>query len=82
MHAGAIRIVIVCSCVCAGDNPLAKACGLSSCIDTQTIHCIMTLAHFLWSMLFIKFDKTLSFSGEKLKLYSFFLDLKTNEDIQ
>ena len=40
MHAGAIRKLL-------GDNPLAKACDLSSCIDAKTIHCIMTSVHFL-----------------------------------
>ena len=33
VHAGAISI-----CLCTGDNPLAKACGLSSCTHAQTIN--------------------------------------------
>ena len=83
MHAGALRKLLCVFCICAGDNPLSKAGGLSSCIDANTIHCIMSLANFLSSMLFINFDKTLSFKGENLQTVFFFcLDLEVIEDIQ
>ena len=35
MHAGAISKLLCGLCVCTGDNPLAKACGLSSPAHTQ-----------------------------------------------
>ena len=38
MHAGAIRKLLYVFFASAGDDPLAKACGLSSCIDAQTYH--------------------------------------------
>ena len=37
VHAGAIRKVLYGLCFYTGDNPLAKARGLSSCTDAQTI---------------------------------------------
>ena len=37
IHAGAIRQLLYGFCVCTGDNPLAKARGLSSRTDTQII---------------------------------------------
>ena len=37
MHAGAKRKLVYGMCVCTGDNPLAKARGLSSRTDKQTI---------------------------------------------
>ena len=37
MHAAAIRQLLYGLCVCTGDNPLAKAHGLSSCTYAQTI---------------------------------------------
>ena len=37
MHAGAIRRLLNSLCACMGDNPLAKAGGLSYRTDAQTI---------------------------------------------
>ena len=37
MHAGAIRKLLYGLCVCMGDNPRAKARGLSFRTDAQTI---------------------------------------------
>ena len=37
MHAGAIRKLLNSLFICTGENPLAKAGGLSSLIDAQTI---------------------------------------------
>ena len=37
MHAGAIKKLVYGLCVCIGDNPLAKARGLSLRTDAQTI---------------------------------------------
>ena len=37
MHADAIRKLLACVCVSTGDNPLAKACGLSSRTGAHTI---------------------------------------------
>ena len=82
MHVGAIRKLLYVFCVCAGDNPLAKACRLSSCIDAQTIHCIMTLAHFYDLCCSLIWTRPCLFEGRSFKLYSFFsLNLEAIEDI-
>ena len=51
IQGGAIKQLLNGMCICMSDNPLAKACGLSSCTCAQTINvhqsCLQLMKNFV-----------------------------------